>query len=487
VADEIIANPTYMEHVRHFFDDVDLEHMLAEGVELSTYTGLRDRAISVFQVTRPPDAQMPPDPARHWSPERHQSFLNWITNGFELGNPVAQPLEPDGTGRLRKDARSLSTNEVATVRRAFRGMMDLAPEDPDSYWALAAIHAYPLPRKCVHREDRYNPWHRIYLQWFEDAMRRVPGCADVTLPYWDITAAPPAWLYEPPLDSYTLQKEIHVDFPVGRKTERLSLAELPDSVATFGVPDLIALAEPRWQWHEFTEGIEQAHDNGHGAVGPTLRNQGPAAYDPIFWFFHCNWDRLWWEWQKRFNAATHMRFRSTITTGQTEFLRAPFNTLGMPFTETAEQMIDLAATGIGYGPAAVPVVDGLVAGPQRVGSARASNRLLVSSAPRASVRLKGVERLSVPGTFQAVLRADGVELGRRVVFQLDDPTLCDGCRERPIANLTFDVALDAVLGKDLRADIELLGPAADRLGQRFPLRSCGDPTLNVRLLLEEVR
>lgn len=320
-------------------------------------------------------------------------------------------------------------------------------------------------------------------------MRRVSGCADVTLPYWDITAAPPAWLYLPPFDRYALQKEVHPAFPAGWTTERLPLADLPGSVTTFQVPDIVAEAEPLWQWQDFTRKIEQAHDNGHGAVGSTLSNQGPAAFDPIFWFFHSNWDRLWWEWQKRVGATTQMRFRSTITTGRTEFLQVPFNTLGMPFAETAEQMIDLAATGIGYGPAAVPEPDVPLAGiaRARVGSAPASEALQVRSAPRVSVRLKGVERLSVPGTFQAVLRADGVELGRRVVFQLDDPKLCDGCRERPVADLDFDVEVDAVLGKELRADIELLGPRAERLGRRFPLRSCGNPTLNVRLLLEEVR
>ena len=37
MADEIIAHPTYMGHVRHFFDEIDLDHMNAQGVDLSTY------------------------------------------------------------------------------------------------------------------------------------------------------------------------------------------------------------------------------------------------------------------------------------------------------------------------------------------------------------------------------------------------------------------------------------------------------------------
>ena len=28
-------------------------------------------------------------------------------------------------------------------------------------------------------------WHRIYVLFLEDALRSIPGCQDVTLPFWD--------------------------------------------------------------------------------------------------------------------------------------------------------------------------------------------------------------------------------------------------------------------------------------------------------------
>lgn len=49
-----------MEHVRHFFEDIDLEHMFRRGVDLTTYPALKAEASRVFQVTRPPNAFMPP-------------------------------------------------------------------------------------------------------------------------------------------------------------------------------------------------------------------------------------------------------------------------------------------------------------------------------------------------------------------------------------------------------------------------------------------
>ncbi len=48
MADQIIENPTYMEHIRHFFDDVDLEHMSRVGIDLSAYESLKARSTDVY-------------------------------------------------------------------------------------------------------------------------------------------------------------------------------------------------------------------------------------------------------------------------------------------------------------------------------------------------------------------------------------------------------------------------------------------------------
>jgi len=67
VADTVIANPTYIEHVRHFFEDVDLEHMFKRGYDLTTYPTLKANAQAVIDQTRPPEAAMPPEPERKWT------------------------------------------------------------------------------------------------------------------------------------------------------------------------------------------------------------------------------------------------------------------------------------------------------------------------------------------------------------------------------------------------------------------------------------
>jgi tyrosinase len=75
--------------------------------------------------------------------------------------------------------------------------MNRDPSQADSYFVLAGIHGLPQAW-CLHHEDRFNPWHRVYLRDFEDALRSIPGCQDVTLPYWDLTTPLPDLLQQPP-------------------------------------------------------------------------------------------------------------------------------------------------------------------------------------------------------------------------------------------------------------------------------------------------
>ena len=46
MTEAIIDNPAYLEHIRHFFTDEDLDHMSQRGHDLSTYQGVRKRTPS---------------------------------------------------------------------------------------------------------------------------------------------------------------------------------------------------------------------------------------------------------------------------------------------------------------------------------------------------------------------------------------------------------------------------------------------------------
>jgi len=42
---------------------------------------------------------------------------------------------------------------------------------------------------------------------------------------------------------------------------------------------------------------------GHNSIGLTVQDPSVAAFDPVFWFFHANWDRVYWKWQTSMKAT----------------------------------------------------------------------------------------------------------------------------------------------------------------------------------------
>ena len=488
MTDQVIEHPTYMEHIRHFFEDIDLEHMKTIGIDLSTYDQLKDNSTDVFFQTEPPGANMPPEADRKWSSEKSQSFMNWIRDGHPLGVPKrSSALKLDvNVSRIRKDVRDLSSDEILQLKAAFQGIINRPIDDPNSYYSIAGLHWYPLPFKCKHHESRYNPWHRAYLMVFEDALRSVPGCEDVTLPYWDILTEPPAYLYDHPLGAYTLPENIHNNYPAGYITQRYSATDIANNVQTEDISTTIGLAMSEPFWEDFVtftgQGIEAAHDAGHGACGITISNPDAASFDPLFWFFHANWDRLWWIWQIQVHATTQWSFRSTIK-GSTAFLEAPFNDLD-PFSLNVGETIDLSGLDVSYEPySEAEILDGEIRfGVPRFGSTSARISPNVSTGEMVSIRLKGIDRINIPGSFRAILEADGKEIGRRTFFQSTIPQDCENCRNQRKINLDFNVQLLRITNKSLNARIELVTPLTG-IGKNIPLHACGNPSINVRHLL----
>jgi tyrosinase len=480
-SEQPIKNPTWMADIRFFFTPEDIDHMGERGIDLATYEGVKTNAVRIFGATEPPDATMPPDPRDNWTQARWDTFKNWIVNEFPIGTAIPQPVPPVAADaqRVRKDSNTLDPDSIKLLKTAFEGIMGLPVDDPKSYFAQAGIHWLPPPTFCLHHENRYNPWHRTYLHSFEDALRSIPACADVTLPYWDITSPIPDFLYQPPFDKYTLPRRIGEDFDAGYVTSRYTASEVINNVEERGIPGQITEALSRSVWSQFNSVIIRAHDNGHLATGETLAQQDVAAYDPIFWFFHANLDRLWWKWQQTLGATTLNGFLSTVM-GSTDWLRTPpFNSLP-PFSETADQTIDLTARSVDYEhPEAEPIPDSLS---QAFGSVPVGALRSLHSAHKVDVRVKGIDRLNIPGSFTVHLQAEGETIASQGFFQARDPQTCSACVEKGKVDIDLEVDFGQLRERPLSVVIEPMWPAA--IGTTFPLSSAGDPTINMRLLLE---
>ncbi len=439
---------------------------------------------------------MPPEPARRWTETRIRTFYNWMKNDYPRGVAEPQPDVPPDTSatRVRKNLVDLSPQETDDLKLAFRGLMYASPDDPRSYFALAGIHWLPGPDfYCRHHENAYNPWHRAYLMMFEDALRSVEGCEEVTLPYWDITAPEiPLVLFEEPFATYKIPRELCTlggfCFPKGYVTQRFEADEILQNIQDYEIPETIAKAEGHAHWERFNgwdagrtqDGIIRAHDAGHNACGNTLSSQDVAAFDPMFWFFHANWDRLWWKWQQAYNATTLNKFKTHIV-GSTNWLDDPVLNKLPPFESTSAETINLSKFGVSYDHPTTEASPSFI--PPQFGSLTANRAFALEAKQRASVRVKSINRLEIPGSFDVYLRVGDKIVGKQAFFQSTEPKHCETCRNTEVASFDFVVDQSILLDCKVQVDVKLRQP--DGTATPFPLSACGSPTVNIRLLLED--
>lgn len=494
---QVVDNPTYMTDIRFFFRPEDVAHMAGYGVDLSTYAGVKRRAVEIYFETKQPGGDMPPDVP--WTTERLQTFENWIRTGCPLGLavPGASPAAVDdaraGEIRVRKNITSLTSDELDALKKAFVGLMGRDPSQPDGYYALAGIHGLPQ-LWCEHHVDPFNPWHRVYLKLFEDQLRTVPGCENVTLPYWawDSETPLPDVLQQPPFDSYTLHENPGAgatppvsdpDYNPPYTTQRNDAQTILNNMRGNGVftDTAISLKQSRWGAYYlppasggYQKFSMQAHDGGHNSIGPTMTDQHVASYDPIFWFFHANIDRLWLAWQHLVGATTLAGFKSTVD--DASWLSPPINAL-QPFQTTSDESISLT---ISYDE--LPVMPDKTQLENKLGSIDAASTFSIKRSSPVSVRVKGINRLSIPGSFTVTLLADGEPIARRAFFQSKRPADCRTCREQGLVDLDFRLDQDAILDHKLSVVIDVA--SYDEIGH-FPLSQAGNPTINARLLIDE--
>lgn len=92
------------------------------------------------------------------------------------------------------------TAELETLMRAWKGVKDLPPTDPNSFFMLGGFHGEPFRGPgayanawwggyCQHGTVLFPTWHRVYLYKLEKALQSIAGCETVTLPFWDECAA----------------------------------------------------------------------------------------------------------------------------------------------------------------------------------------------------------------------------------------------------------------------------------------------------------
>jgi len=500
-----VTNPTWYGQIRDMFTTQDQQHMAAQGLDLASYEAVVNHAGDIYQQVSV--GNMPP--GRPWSPDWVSTFLNWMNNGYPKGVPVtsANEVEFDArllsvaaapAGRIRKDITTLSSTELNLLKQAFSGIVAKDPGDPNSYFVQAGYHWFPAPNTyCMHHVPGYNPWHRAYLISFENALRSVPGCESVTLPYWDITTPFPEVLKSAPFDTYVLPQAVSPDYPEGYSTSRFDYDTIAQNLLDNGVADDVNRAMSKTDWEDFHgywsdanyNTIIAAHDGGHNSIGPTMGAQEIAAFDPVFWFFHCNWDRLFWEWQKKMLATDLHGLLTTINQDSDPLSYQIFNEAALqslnPFTSNPPELNTLAIIDsvarldVDYGPPATASNVDFLPKTQRT---LAANKHFTVQTSRVNVRVSGIDRLKIPGSFSVHLQKDGKTIATRSLFQPVAVQTCANCVANAMSHFDFELPLAEVSGGKLSVWVEPVNKSF--VGARFPQKLMGNPVIDVHLLLQ---
>ncbi|CAN0567537.1 unnamed protein product, partial [Laminaria digitata] len=195
------------------------------------------------------------------------------------------------------------------------------------------------------------------------------------------------------------------------------------------------------------------------------------------------WDRLWWHWQQQHSATDFSTFMTTLK-GSADWLTDPALNVLPPFSINAAATIDLPSTfDVDY--AHPPGAAAVAVSTPSYGSVAARARFSAPHRTRVSTRVKGINRLKIPGSFDVVLRAGNHEVGRRAFFQSTSSSTCKTCQKTGIVNFDFVHDLDDLRHGELSVAIELNVAHTDGYKGNMPLSTVGDPTVNVRVLLDQ--
>ncbi|TGO32564.1 hypothetical protein BHYA_0306g00070 [Botrytis hyacinthi] len=156
------------------------------------------------------------------------------------------------------------------------------------------------------------PWHRWYIQQYEDALRNECGY-DGTLAYWDWTldagnaTKSPLWSNESGFGGNGSSVEhcledgplalMRPKYPEPHCLRRNFQFDI--QAAHFTTPVIEDLISSAKTYHEFRRGLESGpHKWIHLGIGGEMPTPG-STNDPIFFLHHAQIDRLWWKWQHR--------------------------------------------------------------------------------------------------------------------------------------------------------------------------------------------
>lgn len=202
----------------------------------------------------------------------------------------------------RKNFLTLGIDEKQRFIDAIKQLKSLPGTENNDYDRHVAIHRDHFRNGMAHGGIHFLPWHREYLNQFENDLQEIDS--DVTLPYWD-------WTEEA---ARTPDSSLWADDFMGGTGSPVSTGPFSDwglrrflgrDEEALPTSEEVGMALSHTTFSTFTRRFEtDVHNNPHRWVGGTMATAESPA-DPVFWLHHANVDRLWAEWQTRHPEQVH--------------------------------------------------------------------------------------------------------------------------------------------------------------------------------------
>ncbi|MGE3799492.1 MAG: tyrosinase family protein [Candidatus Kapaibacterium sp.] len=196
--------------------------------------------------------------------------------------------------RIRKNLLDLADSEVSDLRQAFTLL-----NESREYQKFASILVH-----LGHTQQNdllFLPWARAYFYEFELLLQSV--VPSVTLPYWDYTSETSRKDGLPPVVATPVTESGELN-PLFRGEWREPLHTFRETMPPIALAETATLAETAMSFDDFvtfSTSIWKTDIFTHIWLGGSSRSTATTAFDPIFWFSHCNLDRLWDEWQRKYD------------------------------------------------------------------------------------------------------------------------------------------------------------------------------------------
>lgn len=416
----------------------------------------------------------------------NQYFLMYRARPIDAGVRVASVLK-----RTRKALSELTVAEWTELYTAFHLI-----QESGAYFEIAKIHGGEanFAEYCHHGTVLFPSWHRAYLQRMEEALALAVNNDKFALPYWDASSAEslanglPQQLLDfnvriqdgseipNPLRSYRFRQAhsvgrttIQIGDQTGRGGTDESLRErlvrrLPSVALDIGD----ALIAPTFEEFSCTslgpESLEDPHNTLHGLLGgrgsPLTAAMGfveTAAFDPVFWFHHCNMDRLFHIWQTTPNNSASWTPRQIegflansrgLPTGSLlakDSHLAPFKFSG-DINSSHELVENLGDTDVTYSQGSTPS--------PRPDVRRVPGGARMAPGDSVLVTVSGFDRFTIKGPAAVTLTPGiGNHTMFKFLFARLDAAGCTNCKLNNQVDVSFVVPVDQFDPANMKLDV----------------------------------